>query len=259
MSIDIMKVPLQPFDGEAFSYATLLDSDIVSQAIKMGLTTKFYKKVLGDIVDFTEISNCPMDAANVTFWEIMIKSMERWSSFRVETISTKYMLLRVGMDKNVFQSWDEEYQKIYLQNTLQNILPEQQYALFMNMPMPIVDSLKWTFPWKAIYVYSYRVANYLDFAMQNPELIRNQFQEEHHRALEALQVIKEILWPDWVPIRITRKEYVLFGVGLGAERFYGVTENDWNYNFYIAAYVLERILDLANDYFHFEREDSNDF
>lgn len=258
MSVDIMNVPLRLFDKDMYSFAAMMDSDNISQMVKIGLLTKFYKNVIGDEVDFSGIYNNSMEKANERMLKILMSSMEKWSSFRIETIYTKYLFLQLGVEMDEYMDWEEGFQILYLQNNLRHILSEMQYTLFMQMPMAVVDSLNWSYPWKAIYIYSRRLSVYLNFAKENAHLISNQFKEEHKRILEALQVMKDLVCPSWIPTRSVHAQFVSLSVGLGVDGEYGVTENDWNYNFFIAAYVLERLLDLASDYFHFDEEEEDD-
>lgn len=257
MSVDIMKIPLRPFNRDAYSIEAMTGSKSVSQVVKLNLIMRFYKHVLGDMVDFSGIQNDSMEEAYYRTIKILMDSMPKWSSFQMEEIATKIIFFRLAMQRpDITGSLRKElFESLY--DLLPLMLSPQQCELFHTMPMAVMDSLNREFPWKAIYVYSYRVANYLDFVDENKQLITNQFKDEHKRLMSALTVAEELLCPSHVPIYSAKEQYVCFSVGLGADGYYGVTENDWNLNFFIAAYVIEKLLDLANEYFHFE-EDEND-
>lgn len=257
MSIDIMKIPLRPFDCDVYSIEAMTNSKNVSQVVKLNLVTRFYKYVFGDMVDFSGILNNSLEEGYYRAIKILMDSMQKWSSFQMEEIVTKIMFIQLAMRRPIIASLPKKELLERMYELLPRLLSPHQYELYKAMPMAVMDSLNREYPWKAIYVYSYRVANYLDFADENKQLITNQFKEEHKRLILALSVAKELVCSSHVPIYSAKGEYVCFSVGLGADGFYGVTENDWNLNFFIAAYVIEKLLDLANEYFHFE-EGEND-
>ena len=56
---------------------------------------------------------------------------------------------------------------------------------------------------------------------------------------------------EWVKSHVKKSRYYIIGFYIGEDIEHGITLRNLNWNFFIALYALEKLLELANEFFHF--------
>lgn len=129
-----------------------------------------------------------------------------------------------------------------------------QTGLFGEIPGPVLDCLDFPYGRAAIYLYSEKIIKYLEFAADNKDIIHNQFAREHERIRRALRIVEQPVAREWVKSHVKKGRYYIIGFYIGEDIEHGITFRNLNWNFFVALYVLEKLLEIADSFFHFYEE-----
>lgn len=264
---DLMNLKLEPFRSDRCNLSYILTLPEQVNICMMNLLILYYSKLL----PAQEISAFKMAEANPLwdcrflsqinrpgpqkqmgdFFNTVISTLPEWSSFHhvsIDLSSVERMTNREWEDLKML----DQMSKIHLiTKQCKDCFSDQEYALFQKVPKPVLDSLDFSHQRKAVYFYSNRLLKYIKFADCNPDIIRNQFSKEHKKILKALTVLKHPLTDESIRITFSVNENFMLGFYMGLSYNRHISICDYNWNFFIAMYVLERLLDLADSLFYF--------
>lgn len=188
-----------------------------------------------------------MENIGEELWESFIN----WSSFQKEFIDLSVAETVMNMDSEDLLSWDDSVRINYICKYRKELFTEIQSELFREIPGPVLDCLDFPYRRAAIYLYREKIIKYLEFASDNKEVIYNQFAKEHERIKLALHIVEQPVAEEWVKSHVKKSRYYIIGFYIGEDIEHGITLRNLNWNFFIALYALEKLLELANEFFHF--------
>lgn len=177
-----------------------------------------------------------------------------WSSFQEELINLTEIELIMDVDTENLLSWDDPKRIELVRKYQEQLLQGIQVDLFEKIPEPVIDSFDFPYHRAAIYLYSEKVSKYLDFADRNSEVIQNQFAQEHQRIEQALLIVEQPVAEEWMKCYVKKDRDYIIGFYAGEDLENGVTMRNLNWNFFVALYVLEKLLETADEFFHFYNE-----
>lgn len=191
-----------------------------------------------------------MEKIGGTLWSVFIS----WSSFQEELINLSEIELIMDVDTEDLLSWDDSKRIESVRKYQEQLLEGIQVDLFEKAPEPVIDSFDFPYHRATIYLYSEKVSKYLDFAERNGEVIQNQFAQEHQRIEQALLIVERPVAEEWVKCYAKKDRDYIIGFYAGEDMENGVTMRNLNWNFFVALYVLEKLLETADEFFHFYNE-----
>lgn len=123
-------------------------------------------------------------------------------------------------------------------------------SLFLHLPDPVLYSLKRNTSTAGIfYVYSYRVAGYLQYVSQHKSLIQHKFSAEHKQILHLLKFISNAMMADTYYTYYSTNSAEIYLVSAVCN--WCSNKYRYNFNFFLALFILERLLEDASDNFYF--------
>lgn len=186
--------------------------------------------------------------------EALLFSMPEWSSFNLEIIDLAGIEELTGTEWEFWLQMDDSSRKESLIDHQSRLFFGKQLELFRQMPEPVLDSMDFQFGRETVYLTSKRLADYLWFTDENPQIIGNQFSQENRQIQNALSTLRFPVWKDWRKAWTLKKEEYIIGFCFGADLDDDISYKDLNWNFFTALYVLEKLLDLADEIFDFTAE-----
>lgn len=272
---DILNVNVEPFDEALFEYNHKIPYvQKRRQYMMITLFSLYFKKLLeayGEVnLPLPELlpyltknkryrspyeSNINIDNILENIGDKLLASLERWSSFVMETVDLSSMEELLKIDWEEILELDNEKRAKIVKEDLCGLWNNQQMRLYRLMPEPIYDCMDFQCERKAVYYYSERLVKYIRFTEKNPEVIINQFRRGHEKIIQTVSVLQHPMQGDWIRVRVAAGQYYVIGFYMGSDMESGLSNKDYNWNFFVALYVLEKLLDLANSFFHFEESE----
>ena len=267
----VMTGNLTPFDFDVEEeIQKLLEDKDCNILIPIKLFCVFFEKLVhGDIelhfqsvnllnikVDYAAKNSCRSSLVNVMegiggeLWEAFIN----WSSFQKEFIDLSVAETVMDVDSEDLLSWDDTVRADYISKYQKQLFTKIQTGLFGEIPGPVLDFLDFPYGRAAIYLYSEKIIKYLEFAADNKDIIHNQFAREHERIRRALRIVEQPVAREWVKSHVKKGRYFIIGFYIGEDIEHGITFRNLNWNFFVALYVLEKLLEIADSFFHFYEE-----
>jgi len=173
-------------------------------------------------------------------------------SFKVEVIDIE-SLGDLGQQRACFiQRKRDSYDNLNIR--LNSILNARQRRLFCGFPEILFNALESLLDERVIYLSNSKLVQYLEFAQNNQQIIKNQFLKEHYQIKRMMHQLRKPLKKHKLKERYYKKQYI---IGLCIERVstsHSHKEN-LNWDFLVALYLLEKLLELANGFFGFYNEE----
>nr|WP_302143630.1 hypothetical protein [uncultured Schaedlerella sp.] len=223
----------------------------------------FKKLTAGDIeIPFPDISFSQMQNSRMENWyeimqmagEALLFSITDWSSFSLEIIGLAGIEELTETEWEFWLQMDDSSRKEILMDHQSRLFFGKQLELFRQMPEPVLNSMDFQFGREIVYLTSKKLADYLWFTDENPQIIGNQFSQENRQIQNALSALRFPVWKDWGKAWILKREEYIIGFCFGADLDDEISYKDLSWNFFTALYVLEKLLDLADEIFDFTAE-----
>lgn len=264
---DVLKMQLEPFlslrcNLEKLSQAS--ESEIVCM---INLLTLYYAKLLDSETIFKSLiqdtgavwkayhsssgSDAYVEIYLKKLFELIVTTLHEWSSFRVEEINLDKVEQTAGMPWSKMVHLKRSEKKQLISSHLKTYGDVRTRKLFRIFQKVFVNSLDYSYGRRVVIFRSERVFKYLDFVATHPDEINKKFGKEHDKILRALSVIRNLLNDkEQESVLALKQEYMIavyYGTSSGETHSLG----NMNWNVFIAMYILERLLDLADSLFHF--------
>lgn len=166
---------------------------------------------------------------------------------KVQDIQKKYGISDITEENLRGEKRQQTIDEIRKSGMLENDIIKN---LFFHLPDPVLQGVQRNaFSVEILYAYSYRVEEYLKFMSQHKSLIQHKFSAEHKQILHLLNFVSNAMMADsYYTYCYTRSAemYIIGAVRNGFPR-----ECRYNFNFFLALFILEKLLDDASDEFHF--------
>ena len=264
---EIMKLQMTPFLINRGNLERLLTMSDRKEVAMMNLLFLYYSKLLQqeiisqyklrDVKSLWEASSTHCQNGEHTrnvmrnFFKVVISTMPAWSSFRMKRINLEELEKFEGITwENLIKLKRSEKKKLVFRYCKERCNKQERYLL-RTVSEPAVDSLDFARSREVVYFYSKRVYQYLFFAKEHIDVINHLFQEEHDKILKALKIINHPLVDEDIESTVAMKNEYIVGLYFGAVSSKNLSDCDYNWNFFVAMYVLERLLDLASGLFAF--------
>lgn len=185
--------------------------------------------------------------------DVMMASMIDWSSFGMEVIDLSNLEGVTNLDWEIWLQMGNTTRNKEISDYQDDLFTKSQMRLFRQMPEPVLNSIDLQYNRSVIYLFSKKLAKYLWFADQNQQIIDNQFSKEHRQIQNALSLLRYPTNMESAEIQIKKTCYII-GFYFGDDLDTSISSKDLNWNFFVALYVLEKLLSLADDLFGFYKK-----
>lgn len=173
------------------------------------------------------------------------------TSFSSEEIDLTELETYANLESDELLGTDDTKRKELISQYRDDLFTQAQRILYKKLPEPVIDSFDYGYGRRVIYFYSKRVAAYMSFATENQDVIKGYFQEEHMLLLQAIEYLKYPLCTGWVKVHSICDAALIIGFPMGSDMEDSVGYHSYDYNFFIAMYIAEKLLDLAGNFFSF--------
>lgn len=230
-------------------YAKLFDSETIFKSLiqDTGAVWKAHHSISG--------SDAYAENHLKELFEVIITTLHEWSSFRVEEINLDKVEQTTGIPWSQLVHLKRSEKKQLISSYLKTCGDVRAQKLFRIFRKVFVNSLDYSYGRRVIIFSSKRVFKYLDFAAAHHDEINKKFEKEHDKILRALSVIKNLLNDKEQESVLALKQEYMIAVYYGSS--FGETHSlgNMNWNVFMAMYILERLLDLADSLFDFQKEE----
>lgn len=273
---DILNVKIEPFVEEVFEFN--YGNPRVRkrrQYLMVTLFTIYFRKLLDDQINLMlpkmELlpylsrekrgysvyeSNINLDGILEEIGNKLLQVLCTKSSFAMEIIDLSDLEEKCSLKwENVLEMDNDKREQVISENMVGYWNPLQK-ELYERMPEPVYDCMDFERERRAVYFFSRRLAEYIRFAEENEEIIHNQFQKEHTKIVQAVSTLQHPMQGDWIRVRVSMGTSYVIGFYMGADMENGLSNKDFDWNFFVAVFILEELLDLANSFFHFEESEN---
>lgn len=166
---------------------------------------------------------------------------------KVQDIQKKYGISDITEENLRGEKRQQTIDEIRKSGMLENDIIKN---LFLYLPDPVLQGVKRNaFSVEILYIYSYRVEEYLQFVSQHKFLIQHKFSVEHKQILNLLNFISNTMMTDTYYTHYCTRSAEMYIIGAVRNGF--PRECRYNFNFFLALFILEKLLDDASDEFHF--------
>ena len=264
---NVLKMQLEPFLTLKCNLAKLYNTSDSEKVCMINLLTLYYAKFLDSEVVYqsilqdtsavwnayqtSSVSTAYIEECLEELFKIMLKTLPEWSSFQFEEIELDKVEETAGLSWSQLVKMKRSKKKKLLYSHLKTCGDANMRKLFRIFQKVFVDSLDYSYGRRVVVLRSKRVFRYLNFAATYPNEIAQRFEKEHDKILRALSVIRNLLNDEeQETVLALKQEYMLavhYGTSSGTTRSLG----NMNWNVFIAMYILERLLDIADSLFDF--------
>lgn len=178
--------------------------------------------------------------------ESLFDELLRWSSF--ERVQIDFSNIS-GIPYDV-GTWSADRRKVFIEKNIICSMNNAQKQMYENMPDPILDCLNLQLKRKVVYLFSEKLAEYLRFAGKHKKLVKEHFFREHKKLVEMLPYLKAPIENGVAPTYMSMKKACIIGYCVGWKNFQtSISYRSYNWTFFMAWYVLEKILQEAEEVF----------
>lgn len=178
--------------------------------------------------------------------ESLFNELLRWSSF--ERVQIDFPDIS-GIPHDV-GTWSSDRRKVFIEKNVICSMNDAQKQMYENMPNPVLDCLNLQLKRKAVYLFSEKLTEYLRFAGKHKNLVKEHFFREHKKLVEMLPYLKAPIENGVVPAYMSMKKACIIGYCVGWKNFQtSISYRSYNWTFFLAWYVLEKILQEAEEVF----------
>lgn len=268
---ELLDAELTPFQNEQCNIPYFTRTSEKMKICMLNLLVVYYAKLfqLEDIMEFPLIDakylwdgrltemlySREMEIQLKNFFETVLSALPRWSSFRCHIIDLSFIEKQTNVKWQTLLEMNNRKRKQFLWEPLKQHFGKEEKALFHLAPEPILDSMDFTFWRKAVYFYSERLLKYLDFSKHNPDVVNRCFAKGHEKILQVIKTMETPLIDEDIKAVFATDHRWIIGFCMGDGSGKRVTMSDFNWNFFVAMYILERLLDVADSLFHFEKKE----
>lgn len=177
----------------------------------------------------------------------------KYSSFEAHVINFTNFEPDLDMKRTKPSQWNERrrIKEICKSNSI--LEKDMVKQLFCAFPDPVTACFDYQYGTKnAVYFTSKKVFCYLSFFQQHKDYIQKVFLKEHLKILESLMYISKPITEQKQQYQISYlMERFIIGFSLGGKDYCTTLMEDIDVNFYVALFVLEKLLNLAEKKFYF--------
>lgn len=262
-NLEFVNLNLSPFQEEWEELEALLLEDEWRLLLALKLGFAYFDKLVGrDLhISFPDISILKVNKNLQNLYDTieyaggaLMSFMLDWSSFHMELINMDEVETLTEIDWDTWLQMDNASRKEKLLEYQNNLFSEPQMELIQQMPDPVLNSMDFQSSRTAIYLFSKKLSDYLLFADHNRYIIDNQFSQEHRQLQNAVSSLQFPIRKGWEGAEILNGASYIIGFYFGAAPDEVISYKDLDWNFFVALYVLEKILKLAEDLFDFTAE-----
>lgn len=175
------------------------------------------------------------------------------SSFETHIIDLSGYMKVLRIERVKFTKWNERRRIKEISKADCISGNEGAKKLFSSLAGPVTSCIDFQYGnISAVYFTSRKVFHYLSFSQRHKEMIQDTFLKEHLKILESLMCIAKPIMDQEQRCQISypMKQFIV-GFSLGSRDGDATLMEDIDINFYIALYVLEKLLKMAEQKFHF--------
>lgn len=175
------------------------------------------------------------------------------SSFETHIIALPNLARSLNVEYKKTSQWSERRRIKEISKTDYILGDEMSKKLFCSLPTPVTACFDYQYGTvSAVYFMSEKVFYYLCFTQQHADAIQEVFRTEHQKILEILMCISKPMKDQAQQCQISYlMKCFIIGFSLGGKDVHPTLMEDIDVNFYIALYVLEKLLKMAEQKFHF--------
>ena len=268
---NVLKMPLEPFLSLKCNLESMCRAPDNEVVCKLNLLTLYYAKLFDSEAIFarkiedtsvvwrahrsSSFSDVYVEKYLKELFEFMISTLPEWSSFRFEEINLVEVEKVAGITWNEMAGKKRSEKKRLIFSYLKTFGNARARKLFRVFQPVFADSLDYSYGRRVVVFSSERVLKYLNFANEHPEEIKAKFEKEHDKILRALLVIRNLLNDKEQESVLALKQEYMIAVHYGTSSGETHSLGNMNWNVFMAMYILERLLDLADSLFDFQKEE----
>lgn len=264
---NVLKMQLEPFLTLKCNIEKLCNASDSEKVCMVNLLTLYYAKLLNSeeifqfIIEDTSAvwkayrshtgGDVYVEEHLKELFELIITTLPEWSSFRFEEIELNKVEQTAGVSWSQMVKMKRSEKKKLISSYLKTHGDVRTRKLFRIFHKVFVNSLDYSYGRRVVIFSSKRVFKYLDFAATHPDEINKKFGKEHDKILRALSVIRNLLNDKEQESVLALKQEYMIAVHYGFSGGETHSLGNMNWNVFVAMYILERLLDLANSLFDF--------
>lgn len=264
---EILNLDFSLFPENMSEWIEMEVRDIYNPRMILKILFLYFNKMLEDDlqvdfpaleIDYIKIEKNYFNSHLLQFYDILetaanflFLSLVDWSSFEIEIIDLTSLEDLLDVDIEVMMGWDDEIRKSMIVQSWKQIFSKNQEKLFEKLPNPVLDCIDFPYNRQVFYLFNRKLAAYLQYAKENNWVILSGFKEEHYQLLRALKCLKHPISNNWINAYIHEGTAYVMGFCMGSDIENSISFGNFNWNFFVAFYAVEKLLEAANDRFHF--------